>query len=74
MPGSWVFGAGGKWNKTGGNELEGTYVFTGDHVVVSALGPALDYEIKKLTKTEMVLVTRIEGANIENTTTFDRKK
>lgn len=72
MPGSWVLAADGSFTKTGGNELKGTFVFTGDHLVVSAIGPALDYEIKKLTKTEMVLVTRIDGANIENTTTFDR--
>jgi len=53
---------------------EGTYVFTGDHLVISALGPALDYEIKKLTKAEMILVQRIEGVDIANETRFDRKK
>lgn len=72
VPGSWVLARDGSFTKTGGNELKGTFVFTGDHLVVSAIGPALDYEIKKLTKTEMVLVTRIQGVNIENTTTFDR--
>jgi hypothetical protein len=72
VPGSWILARDGSFTKTGGNELKGTYVFTGDHLIVRAIGPALDYEIEKLTKTEMVLMTRIEGANIENTTTFDR--
>ena len=49
-------------------------VFTGDHLVISALGPAIDYEIKVLTKTEMVLVSRIEGVDIATETRFDRKK
>ena len=74
VPGSWVLTADGKYKKLGGNELEGTYVFTGDHLVISALGPALDYEIKKLTKAEMILVQRIEGVDIANETRFDRKK
>ncbi len=72
VPGSWVLARDGSFTKTGGNELKGTYVFTGDHLAISAIGPTLSYEIKKLTKTEMVVMTRIEGANNENTTTFDR--
>jgi hypothetical protein len=62
VPGSWMLTANGKFKKLGGNELEGTYVFTGDHLVVSALGPALDYEIKK------------RSVDITNETRFDRKK
>jgi hypothetical protein len=74
MPGSWVFARDGVFKKTGGNELEGAYVFTGGRLVVSAIGPALDYEIKKLTKTELVVVQRIGGVDIENTTMLERKK
>lgn len=73
VPGSWVLGRDGSYKKTGGNELTGTFVFTGTRLVISALGEPLDYEIKKLTPKEMILVHRIEGAGIENTTMFDKK-
>jgi len=72
VPGSWVLARDGSFTKTGGNELKGTFVFTGDHLAISAIGPTLNYEIKKLTKTELVVMTRIEGTSMENTTTFDR--
>ena len=73
VPGSWVLGRDGSYKKTGGNELTGTFVFTGTRLVVSALGAPLDYEIKKLTPKEMVLSTRIEGVDIENTTWFEKR-
>ena len=74
VPGSWVLGRDGSFKKLGGNEVEGTYVYTGTRLVVTALGPALEYEVAKLTPTEMVLIQRIEGTEIANTTTFDRKR
>ncbi len=73
VPGSWVLGRDGSYKKTGGNELTGTFVFTGTRLVISALGEPLDYEVKKLTPKEMVLVHRIDGVDIENTTMFDKK-
>lgn len=73
VPGSWVLGRDGSYKKTGGNELTGTFVFTGTRLVISALGAPLEYEIKKLTPKEMILVTRIEGVDIENTTWFEKK-
>jgi hypothetical protein len=71
MPGSWVFDADGTYHKRGGNELDGTYVFSGKRLAVSALGPVLDYTIDRLTPSELVVtLTIMEG--MWNTTTLRR--
>ena len=59
MDGSWSFEAGGVFHKRGGNELEGTFVLTKDKLVISALGPALEYSVDKLTATELVVTSMI---------------
>jgi hypothetical protein len=59
VDGSWVFTSDGKFEKLGGNELEGAFVLTKDKLVVSALGPALDYTIDKLTAKDLVVTMMI---------------
>ena len=76
VPGAWVFTADGHWQKTGGNEIAGTFALTSSSLVISALGMPLDYEVVKLTPTELeVRQTNVYGTErFETTTRLARTK
>lgn len=74
MPGTWSFTKDGGFHKGGGNELDGTYVLTAGTLVISALGPALDYRVDSLTATELVVtVSNPIGKKLFETTTVPRR-
>lgn len=76
VPGAWVFTADGQWRKTGGNEVTGTFALTTTHLVISALGMPLEYEIVKLTPTDLeARQTNVYGTEtFENTTHLRRAR
>jgi hypothetical protein len=59
MDGTWIFDASGHFQKRGGNEVDGTFVLTKTALVVSGLGPTLEYSVDKLTATELVVTQMI---------------
>lgn len=73
VPGTWEFKADGVWQKRGGNDLDGKFALTPKGLVIEALGPVLEYQVDKLTETELVVTTVIMDG-MSNTTVLERIK
>jgi len=71
VEGTWTFADAGRFVKQGGNDLEGTYVLTPDRLTISALGPALEYTVDKVTQSELV-VTQMILPDMGTTTVLER--
>ena len=74
VPGSWDFTPDGAFRVRGGNTIEGRYTYTGESIVISALGPTQEYRVDRLDESELHVTAVIEAGalRIENTTVLDR--
>ena len=73
-PTAWNIEKDGRITLQGGMKMEMRYVYTGDRLIITGLGPKLDYKVVKLTKDRLEIQSRIEAGTtvIENTTVFMR--
>jgi hypothetical protein len=75
MPTAWVITADGHLQVDGGMQISATYVYTGDKLVISGMGPVLEYRVTKLTDTDLEVVDHMdvsESLVFDNTTVFRR--
>lgn len=75
-PTRWTFEKNGDLKIAGPMKIDGSYVYTGKTIIISALGPTATYEVEKLEGDELRVVTKIEAGTlrIANTTVLDREK
>ncbi|MBX3248666.1 MAG: hypothetical protein KF901_15930 [Myxococcales bacterium] len=75
-PTTWDISDDGQLRIRGGNALNLGYVYTGDRLVVTGMGPAQEYRVDGVSDTELRLTTLIEAGSLrlENTTVLDRAR
>jgi hypothetical protein len=73
-PTTWTFGKDGSFLVKGGMTIRGRYVYTGDALHVSAIGPTTRYAIGKQTATELEVTSTIAAGSVRivNTTALRR--
>lgn len=70
----WNIEKDGRISVLGGMKMEMRYVYTGERLIITGLGPKLDYKVVKLTDDRLEIQSRIEAGTtvIENTTVLKR--
>lgn len=73
-PTTWTFGKDGSFLVKGGMTIRGRYVYTGDALHVSAVGPTMRYAIGKQSATELEVTSTIAAGSVRivNTTVLRR--
>ena len=74
MPTRWTIGPDGTFTVNGGMSMNLRYIYTGDKLIVTGLGPKMEYTIDKLTDTTLQTTNKITAGNthIENTTVLQK--
>lgn len=74
VPTRWSFDEKGRLKVVGGMKIDGAYVYTGEKLIITGLGPKQTYTVDALSETELKVTARIEAGSvlIENTTVLER--
>jgi hypothetical protein len=70
----WTFEKDGRLSVLGGMKIDLRYVYTGDRLILTGLGPKQDYRVVELTDRRLEVTVRIEAGTtlIENTTVLKK--